>query len=348
MSNQNLNLNINTNTTILVTGAGGTVGREVIKLIMESYPTYKVKAFDLKTPDNVAFLDTYRDRLEVYYGDITRSEDLEDVTMDVDCCLHIASVIPPMAYEDHDLTFEVNVSGSQNLIRALEKNSPDAFVVMTSSVAVYGDRLHDPHIRVGDPLQPSYGDNYGESKVRMEELLRDCSLDHTIFRLSAIMGADNHKISKLMFYMPLETPMEITTPRDTARALVLAVQHRSELKGRTFNLGGGPSCRTIYRDLLAKNFEINGLGDLDFPDKAFAERNYHCGLYDDGDALEHILHFRRDTLDTYYAGVRAGVPAYKRLLRRPFRWLIKKYLLSKSEPYKAWKTGDKDRMKYFF
>ena len=34
------------------------------------------------------------------------------------------------------------------------------------------------------------------------------------------MGVNNYKMSGLMFYMPLETRMEIATPEDVGRAFV--------------------------------------------------------------------------------------------------------------------------------
>lgn len=337
-----------TKQTILLTGAAGTVGREVLKQLVAQGARYRIRVFELKNARSMALFDKYRGRIEIFYGDITQPRDLQQATKGVDFCIHMASVIPPKAYENEELTYRVNVIGTANLVASLEKNSPEAFVVATSSVAVYGDRLEKPNIRVSDELKPSYGDNYGASKVKLEEVVRASRLEWSIFRLSAIMGAGNHKISKLMFYMPLDTPIEITTPRDTARALVLALEHRDELKGRIFNLGGGEACRTTYRELLAKNFELHGLGALDFPDKAFAERNYHCGLYADSDKLEKILNFRQDTLESYYADVEASIPAYKRWAAGLLQSSIKRRLLNRSEPYRAWQEQDQERMKYFF
>lgn len=347
MTNQK-NEDVNMKRTILITGASGTVGSRALELFLSESHKYNIRAFDLRTRKSEAFLNRYRDRIESFYGDIRRPEDLEEATKGVDVCIHTASVIPPKAYEDPNLTFRVNIFGTENLIDLLTKNSPNAFVVMTSSVAVYGDRLNNPNIRVGDPLLPPYPDNYGESKIRMEELLQKSRLDWSIFRLTMVMGASNHHFSKIMFYMPLSTPIEIITPQDAARALVAAVDHREELRGHIFNLGGGESCRTTYKELLEKNFKIRGLGALDFPDKAFAERNYHCGLYADGDNLEEILHFRRDTLQTYYDRVAADTPFYQRLINQLFRKYIKRYLLSLSKPYKVWHEQNENTRKLFF
>lgn len=334
--------------TILLTGAAGTVGREALKMLVGLREYYNVRVFELRNARSLPLFDRYRGQIEVFYGDLTKLNDLKAATQGVRYCIHTASIIPPKAYKNEELTFRINVLGTANLVASLEKYSPEAFIMATSSVAVYGDRLSRPNIRVSDELKPSYGDNYAESKVKLEEVVRASRLSWSIFRLSAIMGAGNHKISKLMFYMPLDTPIEITTPSDTARALVSALEHESELKGRIFNLGGGELCRTTYRELLSKNFELHGLGALDFPDKAFAEYNYHCGLYADSDKLQRILKFRQDTLETYYADVAVSVPSYKRWATQLLSATIKRSLLNRSEPYRAWQEQDVERMKYFF
>lgn len=94
--------------------------------------------------------------------------------------------------------------------------------------------------------------------------------------------------------------------------------------------------------MLAKNFELHGLGALDFLDKAFAERNYHCGLYADSDKLEKILNFCQDTLESYYANVEASIPAYKRWAAGLLQSSIKRRVLNRSEPYRAWQEQDQE------
>jgi nucleoside-diphosphate-sugar epimerase len=138
------------------------------------------------------------------------------------------------------------------LIRGLERFSPKAFLLYSSSISVYGDRLKDPNIYKTDPLLPSLGDEYAKTKIAAEDIIQSSRLKWSIFRLTAIMGG--HKISKLMFHMPLATKMEICTPADTARAFVNAIEHRNKIEGKIFNLGGGESCRCTYLEFLDRSF----------------------------------------------------------------------------------------------
>lgn len=333
---------------ILLTGAGGSVGKEALTLLLENAHLYNIRVFDLDTPGNRKFFTGFGENIEVFYGDITRKEDLRKPVTGTDAVIHLASVIPPLANEKTHLVDRVNIGGTKNLVESMEEHAPDSFLLFASSVAVYGDRLHNPYIRVGDPLIPSEGDYYAKGKIAMEEIIMSSRLKWSIFRLAAIMGSNNHKLSGIMFLMSLEQLMEIATPKDTARAFVNALKHLDELSGKVFNLGGGKDCVTSYGDFLSKNFEIFGLGKLNFPDHTFATKNFHCGVYADGDELEKTVHFRNDSLNDYYQMVRQDTPVCRRWITRLFSPIIKKYLLSKSAPYRAWKNKDSSRITRYF
>ncbi|WP_245574881.1 hypothetical protein [Aequorivita capsosiphonis] len=206
--------------------------------------------------------------------------------------------------------------------------------------------MENPYISVEDPLEPSPGDEYALTKIAAEEIIKTSKLKWTIFRLAAIMGG--HKMSKLMFHQPLATSLEIATPRDTARAFVNAIEKEKELSRSIFNLGGGENCRISYEGFLQRSFNIFGLGELNFPEKAFAEKNFHCGFYKDGDKLENIVHFRKDSLEDYFKMEKEKISSFENfgasLLKRP----IKYYLLKQSEPLAAIKNNDEKMKSQFF
>ena len=331
---------------ILLTGASGTVGFEVLKQLYQKRDTIDLTVFDIKTKTSKAKFAPYKKEVGIIYGDITNEDDLLKVCSGKDIVIHLAAIIPPLADDKPELYFKVNALGTEKLIRNLEKYSPGAFFLYSSSVSVYGDRVSDPWIKVGDPLNPSPGDEYAKAKIKAEEFIQRSKLDWCIFRLSAIMGG--HKISKLMFHQPLLTSFEITTPEDTARAFVNALDKTNLLSKKIYNLGGGASCRLSYKDFLTRSFEIEGLGKLDFPEKTFAEKNFHCGYFADGDELEKILHFRKDTIDSYFEKEKQKINPLKRFVYSVFRKQIKKNLLKVSEPWQAYQANDQKRMNRFF
>ncbi len=332
---------------ILLTGASGTVGREVLKQI-SNHPSYNVTVFDVKTKQSELLLKKYSDTIKIVYGDIRNPNDIEKATKEIDVVLHLAAIIPPLADENTKLAREVNVEGTHKLLQSVQKNSPKAFFLYGSSISVYGDRILNPMIQCNDPIHPSENDYYAKTKIEAEELVKNSGLSWSIFRIAAVMGYGNHKLDGIMFEMPLNTSLEIITPADTARAFVHAIEHQELLKNNIYNLGGGEKCRTSYREFLGNAFRIYGLGKLDFPDHAFAERNYHCGYYADGNKLNDILHFQKDTLDLYFQKLKAFIAPVQHAVTFLFKRPIKYFLQKKSLPYKAYKHHDKKLLLRFF
>ncbi len=330
---------------VLLTGASGTVGSEVLHQLIDRKDIH-LTVFDVKTPKSEKLFQPYLSKAEFIYGDITDEADVISISKNKDVVIHLAAIIPPLADEKPDLAYKVNVKGTENLLLALEVHSPQAFFMYSSSVSVYGDRVENPNIFVGDPLVPSVGDEYAKTKLECERLIQKSPMKWTIFRLGAIMK--NHKISKLMFHMPLNTTMEICTPEDTARAFVNGINKQDELAGRIFNLGGGRQCTTSYKNFLQRSFNLYALGELNFAPNTFATQNFHCGYYADGDDLENILHFRRDDLESYFEKTKKDISPILKFFAGIFKYPVKKYLQSKSEPLQALKDNDKELIERFF
>lgn len=332
---------------VLLTGGSGAVGTPLIELLC-SQGKHEVTVFDLPNRKAKKLYASYKDKLTVKYGNLCNLSEVEAVCDDVDAVIHLAAIIPPLADEKPELAHSVNVIGTQNLLTALENNSKNAFFLYASSVSVYGDRLTQHQINVGDPLKPSVGDQYAETKIKTEQLVQASTLDWSIFRLSAIFGIGNHKVTGLMFHMPLATPIEFTTPEDTARAFANALDKREQLTKKIFNLGGGTECRISYKDFLTKSFSLTGLGDINFPKHAFAEQNFHCGYYADGDRLEEILSFRNDSVSSYFQRMEKSISPIQRKLTNLFSSLIRRYLLKQSDPYKAIQNNNSSDIKRYF
>ena len=331
---------------VLLTGASGSVGREALKMLCNDKQKFAVTVFDKKSKLSIKQLKPFEKRANIVYGDITNNEDVKKVCTDKDVVIHLAAIIPPLADEKPALADAVNRGGTINLIQNLEQLSPDAFFLYSSSISVYGDRLTNPLITVTDLLIPSEGDEYAVTKIETEKALQESKLNWSIFRLAAIMG--NHKLSGLMFHQPLATSMEIATCEDTARAFVNAIDKKEQLTKRIFNLGEGSTCRISYEDFMTRSFALAGLGDAKFPEKSFAEKNFHCGYYMDGDELEELIHFRQDSLDSYFRKEEAKVSAVQKFFTSLFQKPIKKYLLKMSDPYIAYMLKDEAMKKRYF
>lgn len=224
----------------------------------------------------------------------------------VDAVCHLAAVIPPAADKVPGLADSVNTGGTAALIGACRAaadaaGAPAPRIILASSIAVYGDRLGSPMIRSGDIPAPD--DVYGRSKLECERILRSSGLPWTIFRLTYIVSPGWIDPDPMLFDMPISTKIEICHTEDAGRAFAAAV-HCPETAGRILDIGGGSSCRTVFRSYLDRMFRSFGLGSSAFlPDAAFASGNFHCGWYEDSDEVEAMLGFRTKNLEDYYSEV---------------------------------------------
>jgi nucleoside-diphosphate-sugar epimerase len=332
----------------LLTGASGTVGKEVLSQLCRMVPDAEITVFDIKTRTSASLFGKFGKRITVIYGNISDRNEISRACSEKDLVIHLAAIIPPLADKDPCLAKAVNVDGTRNLIESVRELSPDAFFLYSSSISVYGDRNKNPWIKVTDPLLPSDRDEYARTKIEAENIVKNSGLRWCIFRLTAIMGIDNHKVSELMFHMPLDSCMEIATPGDTARAFINSINKTESLDKKIFNLSGGEKCRISYRDFLSRSFEIFGLGKLNFRENSFAEKNFHCGYYEDGDLLNDLLDFRRDTIDDYFEMAEKSVPMLRKVLTILFRKIIKYNLQKKSQPLNAVESGNKKEVDHYF
>lgn len=319
---------------VLLTGASGAVGFQVMKELLRRKDRYQVRVFSLDLPNERKLFKPYQDEVEIVWGDLRKPQVVCQAVAGVEVVLHVAGIIPPTADLYPDLAWAVNVDGTRNLVAACRQQPTSPKILFTSSVSVYGDRIENPGIMVGDPLNPSEGDEYARTKIAAEEIIQNSDLPYVIFRLCGIL-VRRLKIQPLMFHMPLETALEWCHDSDTGYALVQAIEEES-LQGRVFNLGGGERCRTKARDFLKLMFPLWGLDAGILPDYAFATRNFHSGYYLDGDELDLILRFRRKTLQDYLRTMGECVSPLQRIAVRMIpKSIVRGWMLKMSEPLQA-------------
>lgn len=150
---------------ILLTGAGGFLGRRVAPLLVDVVPLHRSDA-DIA---DAAAVRAARDRLGA-----------------VDVIVHLAAYVPRRAADDDSTRATVvNANGTANVLAAW---SDAAHVVYASTVEVYGLSRHHGPIREDAPTDPVTA--YGVSKLEGERIaqeLRGSTL--TVLRLASLYGA---------------------------------------------------------------------------------------------------------------------------------------------------------------
>jgi len=197
---------------VLVTGGAGLLGEELIKrLVMKGH---SVRAFDLPTVDfwRIEGLD----KVTIFKGDVTDSDDVKEAVKGVDAVFHLAAIMPPTCEKNRELTMRVNVGGTENLLRAVKDEVPETSFIFPSSVAVYGNTAsEEPPISENHALSPL--DYYSESKMIGEDLIQDAGVTHTILRISGIVGAEFFELPDVLQYKA-DQRIEFVDRRDAAIA----------------------------------------------------------------------------------------------------------------------------------
>lgn len=230
---------------ILLTGSSGFFGKEILR----NNTIYSVFTLNRKIGD--------------YKYDLSKS--IPDFDKYFDIVIHNAGKAHYMAKSniEKESFLQVNVKGTNNLLKGLENKIPSQFVFI-SSVAVYGlDSGQD--ISEGSPLLAH--DPYGMSKIIAEKLVTDWCFQNnvicTILRLPLLVAksppgnlGDMHKAIKRGYYFNIASGSarkSMVLAEDVARFIP-----RIAKVGGIYNLTDGkhPSFKCLS-NVLSKNKVIS-------------------------------------------------------------------------------------------
>ena len=235
----------------LVTGGAGRLGSEVVRLAARKGDT--AVAFDLpkarwETVSGVPGVERFE-------GDITDVENVKEACRGVDGVIHLAALLPPASEANRELTTRVNVEGTRNIVEALEV-TPDAPLVFASSVSTYGITAgEDPPVREDRPLRAH--DNYSESKIDAEHLIRDSGIPFTVLRIAPIAIVDIVELPETIPYAA-DQRVEFVHVADAAKALLSALE-MPDARGQTYNIAGGHSWQTTGSEYIERFYEALGV-----------------------------------------------------------------------------------------
>ena len=148
----------------VVTGGAGFIGSHIAKMLVKQ--NHNVTVIDNLYTGKEKNLESIKDGIVFVKGSILDNELLEDITEDVDGVFHQAalasvqdSFVKPDEYND------VNVNGTENILRLAKKNNFK--IVYASSSSIYGNPKRIP-IKESDDKNPI--NPYAETKLKKEEL----------------------------------------------------------------------------------------------------------------------------------------------------------------------------------
>jgi nucleoside-diphosphate-sugar epimerase len=297
---------------LLVTGAWGNVGRALVRELVAR--GRRVRAFDRDSPRARRRAAELAGRVELWWGDVRRAEEVAQATAGCAAAFHLAFVLPNASERDPALSRAVNVDGSRHLIAALAAERPSARLVFASTYAVYGETRGDEALlTAATPPRPT--NHYTRHKLEVEQLIRDSGLTACILRLGVVLSAEailEARFDPLVFDLPVDAKQELLHAEDAARAMANCLD-RDAVWGRTLLVGGGPGCQVRYAELINRSLEAMGIGAL--PARAFSPDTRQGGGWMDTRHSQALLDYQRWSFEDHLRALAARAGWRRRAAR---------------------------------
>ena len=290
----------------LITGGAGFIGSNLAERLLSS-PGTRVRIFDnLSRGGVVCNLEWLRslhgsDRLEIMQGDVRDAKAVREAVRGATEIYHLAAqVAVTTSVEDPGTDFEVNASGTFNVLEAARRSGRRPFVLYTSTNKVYGSLeslkvkidgsryvAADPTFRGVTESEPlDFHSPYGCSKGAADQYVRDYAriyeLPTVVFRMSCIAGPrqfgneDQGWVAHFIYSVLAGRPItiygngfqvrDILHIHDLLDAMEAARSSISHTRGQVYNLGGGLSRAVSIVEMLE---QIGGILD-DHPDLRYS------------------------------------------------------------------------------
>jgi len=248
---------------ILVTGGAGFIGKYLVKYLIVNGNT--VTVFDnFSNSSKKSMLNLINIGVKIIEGDITKYDEISNAVKDQDVVIHLAAKISVQeSIRNPSETFQINVDGTKNVFVACEKNHVKKIVV-ASSAAVYGEGL--PGIKLTEESETKPISPYGESKVKMEQMIKEFvskyDINYIILRFFNIYGvgqSDEYAgvITKFIKKITQNKPLEIFGEGLQTRDFVSVYDVISSIQNAISNDTSG-----IYNIASGKTVTIKELAEI--------------------------------------------------------------------------------------
>ena len=301
---------------VLITGGAGFIGSNLAdRLAGEGCEVVIYDALARPGVErNLAWLKArHAARITSIVGDVRDAEAVSRACSGADAVFHLAAqVAVTTSLNDPMEDFSINVGGALNLLEAVRGRGAQVPLIFASTNKVYGDlgdialemdeaayQPRDERLRkhgVGEDRPLDFHTPYGCSKGAADQYVLDYARSFgtptCVLRMSCIygprqMGTEDqgwvaHFLIRALTGKPItiygdgRQVRDLLYVADAVEAYVAAWRRIEAVKGRAFNLGGGPSNAVSLRQVLARIEEILGHPvELRFADwRAGDQRNY--------------------------------------------------------------------------
>ena len=258
---------------VLLTGAFGNIGRQTLPFLVEA--GHDVIATDVRNPVNEAIESQQRAKYAfcTEWVNITDAAAVAEMVKRVEPThiIHLASIIPPYVYRNVDLSLQVNVQGTQHILKAAQIHAPECRFVLASSHTIHGYRNGARDLPLLDADSPKIGcDLYTRGKITAESMLLESGLRWTILRFGIVFPLEYNSrldpnLVRFGYLIPLNSRTHPVHLRDAGLATARSVADPTE--GKILMIGGDDRWKRRHRYYMENIFGAVGVGML--PDSAY-------------------------------------------------------------------------------
>ena len=257
-------------TGVLVTGGLGFIGSALAEELVER--GYDVRILDNISTGNTENISGIRDAVEFVKGDIRDKGTVKECLKNMDYVMHeAADASVPGSIKNPELTYEINVRGTLNILSAAVKSGVNR-IVFASSCAVYGNSP----VPQREGMKPRPLSPYALTKVIGEKfcetLAETQNLEIVSLRYFNVFGPRQNPDSEYAAVVPKfitkitqdikptvygdgNQTRDFVYVKDVVAANILATTKKG-ISGRVFNIGSGKP--TSINDLLEAICRILG------------------------------------------------------------------------------------------
>lgn len=277
---------------VLVTGAGGVIGLNVIKSLVSS-EKYEVAALDFKTKKVHSLLRPFKKKIKIIYGDILNSSLIDSIIKDYDYVINLATVLPPVANYKKDLSKIIDYDGTNNIIKAINYYNPKCTLIYSSTTSFYKEEG-----KVNKKIKPNDDEYYNIAKLETENLIKAKLKNYVILRIPLVLGDLRH--DHFIYNIALKDKIEVITKEDASLAFVNALSNIRKINRKILNIGGGESCQDYFGNILINILKYHGISFNYLLASIFLPKDYKSNILLDTDESNKILKYQNDTLSEYY------------------------------------------------
>lgn len=353
---------------VAITGITGNMGQATLEQVVKLDKVDKFKFLVLPDDNRIKKLlkkyKNYKNKFEIIKGNLKDREICDKLVEGCDYVINLAAVIPPHSDQNPQSAVDCNEIGVDNLVSAIENNRNQPKYIHISTVALYGNRNYKhPWGQVGEPLLVSPFDIYSATKLRGEFRILESRINTwVVLRQTAMLHINMLKDNMsdgLMFHTCFNAPLEWATAHDSGVLIanILKKDMEEDLSKvfwkQVFNIGGGEeNCITGF-DTLNDGFKIIGGSAKDFFKPYYnATRNFHGMWFYDGELLNDLFDYQKQTTDEYWKEISKKYRYYKlgKIVPKGVigTFAIKRLFKNKNSPAYWFKHNDEAKMIAYF